>query len=144
LAGNVIGINSAGAGSAENIGFSIAIAIDGAKPIIERCIAHPNAPLPYLGVSTTSVDPGVATQLSLPVERGALVLVVTGPAQAAGIKEGEVIVSLDGEGISSSDDLGRAILTKEPGDAVDVALVGPQGQRRTVMVTLGVRPVPNP
>jgi S1-C subfamily serine protease len=80
LAGNVIGINSAGAGSAENIGFSIAIAIDGAKPIIERCIAHPNAPLPYLGVSTTSVDPGVATQLSLPVERGALVLVVTGPA----------------------------------------------------------------
>jgi S1-C subfamily serine protease len=53
-------------------------------------------------------------------------------------------VSLDGQAITSSDDLGRAILAKKPGDAVEVGLVGAQGQRRTVTVTLGVRPVPTP
>jgi S1-C subfamily serine protease len=142
LAGNVIGINSAGAGSAENIGFSIAI--DAAKPIIQQAITHPNAPVPYLGVSTTSVDPGMAAQLSLPVDRGALVLVVTGPAQQAGIERGDVIVSLDGQSVSSSDDLGSAIIKKKPGDAVKVGLVEPQGQRRTVTVTLEVRPGPTP
>jgi serine protease Do len=140
LAGNVIGINSAGAGSAENIGFSIAI--DAAKPIIDQAIAHPNAPQPYLGVSTTSVDPGLAAQLNLPVDRGALVLAVAGPAQQAGIQRGDVIVSLDGQGVSSSDDLGTLIHEKKPGDAVKVGLVGPQGQRRTVTATLGVRPGP--
>jgi serine protease Do len=142
LAGNVIGINSAGAGFAENIGFSIAI--DGAKPIIERAIDNPNAPVPYLGVSTTSVDPGVAAQLNLPVERGALVLVTTGPAKTAGIKRGDVIVSLDGQRVSSSDDLATLILTKKPGDAVKVGVVRPQGRRQTVTVTLGVRPGPAP
>jgi S1-C subfamily serine protease len=140
LAGNLIGINSAGAGSAENIGFSIAI--DAAKPIIEQAITHPNAPQPYLGVSTTSVDPGVAAQLNLPVERGALVLVTTGPAQQAGSERGDVIVSLDGQVVSSSDDLGTLILTKKPGHAVRIGVVGSEGQRRTVTVTLGVRPGP--
>lgn len=75
--------------------------------IIDQAIAHPNAPQSYLGVSTTSVDPGLAAQLNLPVDRGALVLVVAGPAQQAGIQRGDVIVSLDGQGVSSSDDLGR-------------------------------------
>jgi serine protease Do len=142
MAGNVIGINTAGAGSAENIGFSIAI--DGAKPIIEQAIAHPNAPLPYMGVSTESVDPGVAAQLGLVVDRGALVLASTGPAATAGIGQGDVIVSLEGQPVSSSDDLGKLILAKKPGDTVGVGLVDAQGRRRTVRLTLGVRPLPTP
>jgi S1-C subfamily serine protease len=142
LSGNVIGINTAGEGSAENIGF--AIAIDAARPIIERAIAHPNAPAPYLGVSTTSVDPGVAAQLDLPVRRGALVLSVTGPAEQAGIRTGEIIVSVDGSTVANTPDLGRLILEKKPGDRVRVALVDRQGRRRTVLVALGVRPLPTP
>jgi serine protease Do len=142
MAGNVIGINTAGEGSAENIGFSIAI--DGAKATIEHAIAHPNAPLPYMGVSTESVDPGVAAQLGLGVDRGALVLAATGPAQQAGIRQGDVIVSMGNQPVDGSDALGKLILAKRPADVVEVGLVDPQGQRRTVRVTLGVRPLPTP
>jgi S1-C subfamily serine protease len=44
--------------------------------------------------------------------------------------------------VSSSDDLGKLILTKKPGDTVRVGVVGSEGQRRSVTVTLGVRPGP--
>src|SRR5712691_1632227 len=65
-AGNVIGINTAGNTQAENIGFSIAI--DAAKPIINQAIAHPSAPSAYLGVTTETVDAGVASQFGLGVD----------------------------------------------------------------------------
>ncbi len=60
LAGRVVGINTAGAGSAENIGF--AIQIDSAKPIIEDAANNPSAPVAFMGVqfdfgSTTVMVP---------------------------------------------------------------------------------------
>jgi serine protease Do len=142
LAGNVIGINTAGSNLAENIGF--AIAIDAARPIIEQAMADPDAPVAYLGVSTTTVDTGVAAQFDLPVDSGALVvgLAPGGPAEDAGIAEGEVIVGFDGQEVRTSEELGTAIRSKKPGDRVEVEVVDPGGERRTVTVTLVVRPLP--
>ncbi|HXF57690.1 MAG TPA: trypsin-like peptidase domain-containing protein [Actinomycetota bacterium] len=140
LAGNVVGINTAGAQAAENIGF--AIAIDAVRPLIERAMKRPEAPLPYLGVVTITVDPGLAFQLGLPVDRGALVQAVTGPAQAAGIRVGDVIVSLGGQPVRTSEELGRLILDRQPGDRVGVGLVRSDGSRVTVEATLGIRPLP--
>ena len=142
LAGNVVGINTAGAGSAENIGF--AISVDGARPFIERAMEDPEAPVPYMGVSTTTVDAGVAAQFELPVDEGALVLQVApgGPASRTSIREGDVIVAFDGTPVRTSDDLGSAILERDPGDEVTVSLVGSDGERFDVELTLGVRPVP--
>src|SRR5512132_2302254 len=54
LAGQVVGINSAGSDNAQNIGF--AIAIDSAKDTIQQAIADPAAPAAYLGVSTQTVN----------------------------------------------------------------------------------------
>jgi serine protease Do len=142
LAGNVVGINTAGAGLAENIGF--AIAIDGARPIIEQAMADPDAPVAYLGVRTTTVDSGVAAQFDLPVESGALVIGLApgGPAEDAGIEEGEVIVGFDGRSVRTAEQLGEAIAGKRPQDRVEVEILDPQGDRRTVTVTLTVRPIP--
>jgi serine protease Do len=141
LAGNVVGINTAGAGEAENVGFSIAI--NAAKPLIQRVIEHPAAPTPYLGVSTTTVGPGLASQYGLPVDHGALVvqLVQAGPAQKAGIREGDVIVEFDGKSVDSSEDLGAAILTRDPGDSVSVRVIHRDGGAETFTATLGSRPV---
>ena len=141
LAGNVVGINTAGAGEAENVGFSIAI--NAAKPMIQRAIAHPAAPSPYLGVSTTTVGPGLASQYDLPVDHGALVVqVVQGaPAEKAGIGEGDVIVEFDGKTVDSSDDLGAAILARDPGDRVSVRVIHQDGRSETFTATLGSRPV---
>jgi S1-C subfamily serine protease len=142
LAGNVVGINTAGAGEAENVGFSIAI--NAARPMIDRSIEHPAAPTPYLGVSTTTVGASLAAQYDLPVDEGALVVqvVANGPAQKAGIREGDVIVAFDGTQVSSSDDLGAAILERDPGDRVQVSVVRENGDRVTVTATLGSRPLP--
>jgi S1-C subfamily serine protease len=142
LNGNVVGINTAGAGQAENIGFSIAI--DAAKPMIERAMRNPAAPVAYLGVSTTTVDSGLAFQLGLPVEQGALVQAVTGPAEDAGVDTGDVIVAFEGQRIITTEDLGRAILQKGPGDTVDVRVIGPSGKSSTLRIDLGVRPLPAP
>src|SRR5437764_1232612 len=97
LAGQVVGIDTAGAQQAENIGF--AIAIDEARPTIDRAIANPSAPVAYLGVTTVDVTSNVQFQYKLPVGRGALVVSTApkGPAQGAGIRNGDVIVSFDGK-----------------------------------------------
>jgi S1-C subfamily serine protease len=142
LAGNVVGINTAGAGEAENVGFSIAI--NAARPMIDRSVEHPEAPTPYLGVSTTTVGAGLAAQYDLPVDEGALVVQVVpdGPAEKAGIREGDVIVAFDGTQVLSSDDLGAAILERDPGDTVQVSVVRENGDRVSVTATLGSRPLP--
>jgi S1-C subfamily serine protease len=142
LAGNVIGINTAGNESAQNIGF--AIAIDAAKAIIDQAVAHPSAPEAYLGVSTETVDAGLAAQLGLLVDHGALVLAVApgGPAAKTSMTQGDVIVSFDGKAVNTSDQLGTLISKHRPGDVVTVGVVDVSGNRSTATATLGVRPLP--
>jgi len=143
-AGNVIGINTAGNSQAENIGFSIAI--NAAKPIIDQVIEHPSAAAPFLGVTSETVNSGLALEFGLGVNHGAVVvnLAADGPAAKAGIKVGDVIVAFDGKAINTSDDLGQAILAKKPGDQVRIDVVRPDGANASVTVTLGVRPLPTP
>ena len=146
LQGEVIGIDTAGAGAsnAENIGF--AISIDTAKSVIADAVSNPEAPVAFLGVTNQDVTPGLAFQFSLPVQRGVYVDAVApqSPAEKAGIKAGDVIVAFDAHTVSNSDRLGSLIRTKHPGDQATVTFVDASGRRRTVSVTLGVRPVPVP
>jgi S1-C subfamily serine protease len=144
LAGEVVGINTAGieAAAAENIGF--AIAIDRASPVIERAIENPDEPVAYLGVSTRDVDPTLSSQLDLPVDSGALVVDVApgGPAEDAGVEPGDVIVGIDGNEVSDAEGIQAAILAKEPGEEIEVEVVRADGSRDTVTATLTVRPLP--
>jgi serine protease Do len=142
MAGRVVGINSAGSENAENIGF--AIAIDSAKSAIDQAISEPLNATAYLGVSTRDVTADLAFQLGLQVESGALVLatLTNGPAAAAGIREGDVIVEVDGESIDAAADLGRVLDGLKPGDEVQVAVVGSDRQERTLRVVLGTKPLP--
>ena len=144
LAGRVVGINSAGVGAeaAENIGF--AIAMDSARPAIDRAIADPEAPVAYLGVFTQDVTPDLVFQLDLPVDEGAYIVDVSpdGPAEAAGIEAGGVIVSFAGEDVTGQDQLGELIHAHRPGDEVEVVVVTSVGDRQTVTVELGLNPGP--
>ncbi len=144
LAGQVIGINTAGTASAENIGF--AIAIDFAKPTIEHAVADPSAPVAFLGVTSTTVTPLVQQQENLSVDQGALVLAVApkGPAEDAGIAAGDVITKFDGQAVDSSDTLGQLILSNAPGETATVTVIHSGGESQTYDVTLGVRPLPTP
>ncbi|MFM8944527.1 MAG: S1C family serine protease [Actinomycetota bacterium] len=142
LAGRVVGINTAGASTAENIGF--AIAIDAALPTIRRAETAPSAPVAYLGVVTTDVTPLLAVQESLEVQAGAYVVGVSagGPAEDAGLRDGDVIVAFDGRAVDGSDALRELIQGREPGEVVELTVVLPDGNRRSIRVTLGTNPLP--
>jgi serine protease Do len=142
MEGRVVGINSAGSDNAENIGF--AIAIDSARPAIEQAIAEPLQATAYLGVTTRDVTSDLAFQLDLATDQGAYVLatLANGPAADAGIRQGDVIVEVDGRPVEDAAGLGRALEDLQPGDEVEVRVIGSGGQERTVTVRLGTRPLP--
>jgi len=142
MAGNVVGINSAGNDQAENIGF--AIKIDFVRDTIASSIEDPLAATGYLGVSTTEITSDLRFQQGIDVETGAFVVgaLADGPADDVGIGEGDVIVSIDGRAIASPEDLGVVLDGLAPGDRVSVELVEADGGTRTVEVELAARPLP--
>ncbi len=142
MQGQVVGINTAGDDSAQNIGF--AIAIDSVKQTLSDAEAHPLAPSAYLGVVSSTVTTDKAIQFGLKVDRGAYVVATTtdGPAVGAGIRQGDVIVSIDGKQVASENDVGTILNGLKPGDRVAVEVVGSDGTTRTIEVTLGTRPSP--
>jgi S1-C subfamily serine protease len=142
LQGQVVGINSAGANSAENIGFSIPI--NDAKATISKAESDPLAPSAYLGVVTQPITADLAFQFNLPIDHGLYVLNVTanGPAQKAGISDGDVLVSVDGHAVTTPDELGKVLADLQPGQSISVEYAGSSGGTQTVSVTLGSRPLP--
>ncbi|HZP14598.1 MAG TPA: PDZ domain-containing protein, partial [Nocardioides sp.] len=137
--GQVIGINTAIANpqEAQNIGF--AIPISAAKPIIADLQAGRKPA--FLGVATVTVTPAIARERNLTVQQGALVTNVTAnsPASDAGLRNGDVIRSIDGKDVKTEQDVQTLVRQHRPGDKVDVGIVR-DGDNRTVQATLGTRP----
>jgi S1-C subfamily serine protease len=135
-AGEVVGINTAVAGNAQNIGFSIAITQ--ARPLIEDLRAGKVQARPRLGVNMIPVTPEVATELGVDTDDGAVVVRV-GPGTGAargGIKPGDVIVEIDGERIREPSDVTSVVRDHRPGDVLEIVLLRRQGPE-TLTVTLG-------
>jgi serine protease Do len=134
LAGEVVGINTAGIRGAEGIGF--AVAIEDAQNIVEQILE--GEPRAALGVSGASVTPAIASQLGLEVNEGVVVVEVQSDsgAEAAGIQPGDVITSVDGQDITGTSDLRDVIAEHEPDDTVTVT-VDRQGEELELDVTLG-------
>jgi S1-C subfamily serine protease len=138
-AGEVVGINTAVAGDAQNIGFSIAITQ--ARPIIEELRSGSTRTRPFLGVQMFDVTQAVAEELKLEVTEGALVAEVTegSGAEVAGIRAGDVIVEIDGEKIADAGDVSATVRKHKPGEEMKVT-VARGSERQTVTVRLGERP----
>lgn len=145
LSGQVVGINTLVAGTAEpglqaqGIGF--AIAIDSAKPIAQQLVATGRVIHPFLGIEYTALTPSIARQLGIRDGQGVVVLrVVPGsPADRAGLQRLDVLREIDNQGIADESTLGRLLSIHKPGDVVTLTVVR-EGQSRQVRVTLGERP----
>jgi len=117
-AGEVVGINTAVAGDAQNIGFSIAISP--AKPIIDGLRQGTTQTRPFLGVKMFTVTPSIAEQLGIKATSGALVADVTAGsgAEVAGLRNGDVITSIDGKDVKAAEDVTSAVNGHKPGDQI--------------------------
>lgn len=142
-AGEVIGVNTAIAGGAENIGF--ALAIDTIEPLLEDLRAGRGEVQggPFLGLSSadvSAVPPAIRDRLNLETDDGAFVQQVLrgSGAEAAGIRAGDVIVAIDGTDVEGAADVVRIIQSKRPGDEVQVTIER-DGEQRTVKARVGSR-----
>jgi S1-C subfamily serine protease len=159
--GNVLGINAqiqTSTGEGSGVGF--AVPVDTARRSLAQLRRDGRAHYAYLGVATTEVFPQLADRFDLGVERGAWVQEVTpgGPADDAGLREGgdeerfqdqdyrvggDVITAVGGRPIREENDLARSLARFSPGQTVELAIVR-DGERRTVRVRLGERPLDAP
>jgi putative serine protease PepD len=131
--GRVIGVNSqiATAGNQGNVGIGFAVPADTVRDVLPSLSRGQTVERSYLGLSS-SAAPGAD---GATVERAN----PGGPAAEAGIRSGDVVVSVDGEPVREPDDVAQAIEDREPGEEVELELIR-DGERRTVTVELGTRP----
>ncbi len=145
--GEVIGVNTAIIQNSQSLGFSLAI--DDIRPLIEELKAGggttgPSAPRSaFLGVQTTDISettPDVLQRFQVTVDEGAFVQAVTpgSAADQAGVRPGDVIVGVDGQAITSNQDVGAIVRQKQPGDEIQLRILR-RGQEQTVTATLGSR-----
>jgi serine protease Do len=142
LDGKVIGINTAiysPNGGSVGIGFAIPSSL--AKPVIEQIKEHGKVERGWLGVQIQEVTPELAKSLGLPKAEGALVADVTpdAPAQKAGIKQGDVILSYDGHDIQKLRDLPLAVAETAVGKSEPVKLWR-DGHETTVDAVIAAMP----
>jgi S1-C subfamily serine protease len=191
LAGRVIGINTAVAGGAQGIGFSIPIDI--ARPLLAQASAGEELARAWLGIRFQTIDAEVKQEANLPVDNGAWIpsttdlgqvdpgaqdpndqapdpqnpfgpgfdpfggnldplfggqvpaapagpsIVAGGPAEAAGLAEGDIITAVNGTTLDAAHPLDLVVSQLAPGDTATLTVLR-DGQTMTITVTLGTRP----
>lgn len=135
--GELIGINTAKI--ADNLveGMGFAIPINTALPIAEQIIEHGQIPKPFIGIVGQNVSALNSELYDIPM--GAFVVEVypQTPAQRAGMKAGDIVVSIDDLRIMTMDDLTQYIQTKKPGDRVMIDVIREGETRLTLEVIVG-------
>jgi len=140
--GEVIGINTAVAGGAENIGFSIPI--NDARGLINSVLEEGKLLKPYLGVRYVMLTDDYAFQNNLEVTRGAYIvpsseqgasIIKDSPADKAGIKEKDVIISVNGITLDERNSLVSVLGLQKVGDEIDV-VINRAGEEQTIKVKL--------
>lgn len=142
LEGRVFGVNTAiFSPSGGNVGIGFAIPSNLARRIIDSLREKGRVVRAWLGVRIQSVTDEIAESLGLDEAYGALVAstVPGGPAQAAGIEPGDVILEFDGQRIDKMRSLPRIVAETPVGEAVEV-VIWRRGERRTIEVTLAELP----
>ncbi|MEI7682960.1 MAG: trypsin-like peptidase domain-containing protein [Candidatus Saccharibacteria bacterium] len=141
--GEVIGMNTAVAGNAQNIGF--AIPVNDLSGLIKSVLATGKLERPYLGVHYISITDDYATAKNLPVKRGAFISttsnsVISGsPAADAGLEPGDIITKVNNTNIDENNSLSTLLGRYPVGQKVSLTIVR-DSKTQTVSATLGAAP----
>lgn len=147
LNGQVIGINTAIAGNAQNIGF--AIPINDVKGLINQVLKNNKFSVPFLGVRYIPLTADVAKVYSLSVNNGAFIapssnssqpsIVPGSPASKAGLKVNDIIVAVNGVNVNQSHSLTGLIDQYMPGNKINLTIIRNKKQIN-IAVTLAAEP----
>jgi serine protease Do len=136
--GEVIGVNSAiYSPTGGSVGIGFAIPINAARNVITQLRAGGAVRRGWLGVRIQEVTQELAETLGLEKGRGALIAGMNdgGPAQKAGIQNGDVVLTFDGRPVPDSRALPRMVADAQIGKSVNVEILR-RGQKRTLPVTV--------
>jgi 2-alkenal reductase len=150
LRGEVVGINTAvlrssGMGDvAEGLGFSIPA--NTVKDVTGQLIATGKVPRPYLGIVSQPLSRSLSAYYNLRDENGALLdhgvviqeVVAGSPAEAVGLRAGDVIGAINDQVIDQDNALSNVLIRFKPGDSVDLTIYR-DGQKLSIKITLGER-----
>lgn len=141
LKGEVVGINTAISTEGQGIGF--AISIDKAKRSIEQVKTIGKISYPYMGLRYVILDKEVSKARGVDVDYGALVVgdndsavIKDSPAEEAGIKEGDIILEMNGEKVTKDNSLARIISKYNPFEKVNLKVLR-DGQEIYLNIVLG-------
>ncbi|MGF7156795.1 Do family serine endopeptidase [Bartonella heixiaziensis] len=124
LNGKVVGVNTAiFSPSGGNVGIAFAIPAATAKQVVQQLIEKGSVQRGWLGVQIQSVTKDIAGSVGLKEAKGVLVAdSLKGPAEKAGIKAGDVIISVNSEKVNNSRDLAKRIASMSPGETVTLGV----------------------
>ncbi len=144
--GELVGINTAilarGGGGNQGVGFAVPVNL--AHHVMSQLVDGGRVVRGYLGVSIQDLNPKMAKAFDIAEARGAVVGGVQpdGPAADAGLKQGDVIVGMDGKQFADARELRLNIATEPPGSTVNLAVIR-SGDEQVIPVTLGEFPDEN-
>jgi serine protease Do len=142
IEGRLIGINTAiFSRSGGNQGIGFAVPSDLARDVMDSLIKDGHVTRGYLGVMIQDISPALAKEFKLKDSTGALVgdVVPKGPADKAGLKDGDVVVEYNGKKVTDSRRLRLAVGATKPGTTVPVKLLR-DGSSKSLEVTVQALP----
>ncbi|MBW8371623.1 MAG: Do family serine endopeptidase [Thiobacillus sp.] len=142
-AGNLVGVNSAiysRTGGSQGIGFAIPVSI--ARQVMEQIIKSGSVTRGWVGIEVQDLTPELAESFSLKNADGALIAGVLkgGPADAGGIRPGDILLAVNGNKVSDSASLLNLIAALKPGDNARLTVARKQ-QSLDLKIQVGLRPL---
>lgn len=138
--GEVIGLNTAIRGDAQNIGF--AIPIDTVKEIASQLITKGSIERAYLGIYMQELDDNLARSLGVSTNTKGIVvagLAGSSPAEKSGIEQGDIIQKVDGKSVNTGKEVQAIVRSHKPGDNMSMVVLRDR-RMQAINVTIGRYP----